>query len=214
MPLKGPSYIPNSVTSAVILLHGYGSDGHDMMAVGDYWRRKFPETAFFAPHGPFPCEAYPVGYQWFSLGQWSDEDMTKGLENTYVHITSFISSIEASYDLKKESIILGGFSQGAMVSLYTACRLHLGGIVAYSGALYGSVSSPHQPCPIFLAHGMADTVVPLEGSQQAERIFQEKGYLVRSCFEANLGHTISPQGLKMGQDFIEEILKGGHHGTS
>ena len=56
--IDGPRVPPASgapATSLVILLHGYGSNGDDLISLAPYWRSALPRTAFVAPNAPEPC---------------------------------------------------------------------------------------------------------------------------------------------------------------
>ena len=51
----------------VILTHGYGADGRDLISIAEEWAPNLPKTLFISPDAPYPCEASPFGRQWFSL---------------------------------------------------------------------------------------------------------------------------------------------------
>ena len=57
-----------------MLLHGYGSDGNDLIGLAPHWAELLPDAEFLSPNAPFPCEMAPFGHQWFSL-----EDRTPGV---------------------------------------------------------------------------------------------------------------------------------------
>ena len=70
MELSGPRLDPakgGSACSAVLLLHGYGADGNDLIGLAAEWAPALPETLFFSPHAPYPCEASSFGRQWFGF---------------------------------------------------------------------------------------------------------------------------------------------------
>ena len=78
MDLDGPRQSPSNGKKAnglVILLHGYGADGNDLIGLAPIIARDLPEVEFVSPHAPFPCEMSPYGRQWFSLGDRSKESM-------------------------------------------------------------------------------------------------------------------------------------------
>ena len=67
--LSGPSRPPASggkPSRLVILLHGLGADGNDLIGLAPYWAPLLPEAEFLSPNAPFPCDMAPYGYQWFS----------------------------------------------------------------------------------------------------------------------------------------------------
>ena len=82
MDLDGPRQSPSNGKKAnglVILLHGYGADGNDLIGLAPIIARDLPEIEFVSPHAPFPCEMSPHGRQWFSLGDRSKESMLAGV---------------------------------------------------------------------------------------------------------------------------------------
>ena len=57
------------ITSAIILLHGYGGDGKDISMLTLNWRRFLPNTVFLCPNGHEICSINPSGFQWFDLSK-------------------------------------------------------------------------------------------------------------------------------------------------
>ena len=62
----------------VVLLHGFGSDGNDLIGLAPHWARVLPDTEFLSPHAPYPCEMGPFGHQWFSFGDRAPEAILAG----------------------------------------------------------------------------------------------------------------------------------------
>lgn len=67
--LSGPMLPPRSgqAKHLLVLLHGYGSDGADLIALGQYWSPLLPDTMFVSPNAPDACAINPGGYEWFPL---------------------------------------------------------------------------------------------------------------------------------------------------
>src|SRR3954464_2330044 len=69
--LDGPNAAPKSGAKPkhlVVFLHGYGSNGEDLISLAPYWADLLPEAEFLSPNAPFPCEMNPHGgFQWFGL---------------------------------------------------------------------------------------------------------------------------------------------------
>ena len=60
--LEGPSLEPASGGPAkqlIVLLHGYGADGNDLIGLAPHFAEALPDAAFVSPHAPFPCEMAP-----------------------------------------------------------------------------------------------------------------------------------------------------------
>ena len=79
--LEGPALEPASGGPArqlVVLLHGYGADGNDLIGLAPQFAQVLPDAAFVSPHAPFPCEMAPYGRQWFSLNDRAPARMMEG----------------------------------------------------------------------------------------------------------------------------------------
>lgn len=199
-------------TSLVILLHGYGSNGQDLIGLAPYWQRDLPDTVFVSPDAPFPCEI-GFGYQWFSLQSWAPLSLLAGAEKAAGILNSFIDEQMKAYNIPADKVALVGFSQGTMMSLYVAPRRNdmLAGVLGYSGALLGGeglIGQPHiQKPPVYLVHGDADTVVPVASWYHATMTLKQAGFTVDGHTTAGLVHSIDDEGLTKGGDFLAKILK-------
>jgi phospholipase/carboxylesterase len=70
MELSGPSHPPLSGGKAkqlIVLLHGYGSNGDDLISLAPFFAQALPDAEFLSPNAPFPCEIAPFGFQWFGF---------------------------------------------------------------------------------------------------------------------------------------------------
>src|ERR1700694_1979802 len=82
MPLSAPSRPPvagGKPTRLVILLHGLGADGNDLIGLQQYWGRLVPEAEFVSPNAPYPCDIAPYGRQWFSVQDRSPSSVLAGV---------------------------------------------------------------------------------------------------------------------------------------
>ena len=69
--LSGPMLPPKSggqPKQLMVLLHGYGADGQDLISLGYQWRDLWPDMLFVSPNAPTVCDQMPTGYQWFPVG--------------------------------------------------------------------------------------------------------------------------------------------------
>lgn len=209
---SGPILPPDpgvSPTSLVILIHGYGSSGDDLISLGNVWRKILPSTVFVAPNGPSVCDSYPEGRQWFRLYEWDFPRMLKDVEAFTPSFNEYINDIVKTYKIPPEKVAFVGFSQGAMMSLHMALAWpQCAGAVAYSGGFMGSPKglSSKNP-PILLIHGLDDQRVPSSFSQDAEKQLKALGVPVTLSLLPHLDHSINEQGLHLGGNFLKEILK-------
>src|SRR5438034_6478879 len=210
LELSGPVQKPLSGARAkqlVILLHGYGSDGNDLIGLAPQWARLIPEAEFLAPHAPYPCEMAPFGHQWFSLADDSPAARLAGVRAAATLLDSFIDAALRARGLSESQMALVGFSQGTMMSLFVAPRRAVApaAVVGYSGALIG----PHELAkeirsrpPVLLIHGDADPVVPHSELAWAQKALSEVGIPVTVETRPRLPHSIDERGLMLGGRFL------------
>jgi phospholipase/carboxylesterase len=202
--------LPNKITSAVLLLHGLGADGADLLGLGEEWKAALPTTAFFAPDAPSPCDMAPFGYQWFSLREWTMEAIARGLDAAKPVVDKMIDGILQQHNLKPSQLVLGGFSQGTMLSLHVGLQRKdtLGGILGYSGGLFTKPENIISKPPVMLTHGTADQVVPFAASEAAAYTLHDAGVPVEFHPIKGLAHGIDSSCLDLGRDFLQRALRG------
>lgn len=208
--LDGPTSLPPSGApprSLVILLHGYGSNGEDLISLVPYWRAALPDTLFLAPDAPQPCPGAPGGRQWWPLTSLTPEARAAGVRVSAPDLNAYIDAQLAAHGLTEDRLVLVGFSQGTMMALHVGPRRAktLAGIIGYSGMLADPdalaaevVTRP----PILLVHGDADPVLPVSALHQAEERLQALGFEVDAHVSPGLGHSLDDKGLRLGSRFL------------
>jgi phospholipase/carboxylesterase len=191
----------------VILLHGWGADGQDLIGLADEWMDFLPHTLFISPDGPEICDVNPHGRQWFSLGDWSKEAIKEGVIRTHDHVNELLHSLMEEHQVPPHKVVLAGFSQGMMMALYTGLRQRqpLAAILGYSGALVAAEDLAEKEVskiPLCLIHGKSDEMIPLARHEEAIKTLSELGYPVESMVIPGLGHGIDPLGLLKGREFL------------
>ena len=192
----------------VILSHGYGADCNDLLSIGEYWQKSLPDFCFIAPNAPTPCQINPSGFEWFDLMQTSQEKIIEEFQSSLKLLDQFINTQLKEQGLEKKDLYLMGFSQGTMMSLQLALSYKdpIAGILGYSGKVYDFnflEKNILSQCPILLLHGNADTVITLE-EMYASYEFLKKKYLdIKYKVFENCGHSITPEGLSAGLDFLK-----------
>lgn len=212
--LDGPRQAPLSGGPAkqlVVLLHGLGADGDDLIGLAPYLAQALPHAAFVAPNAPFRCDMAPMGYQWFSLQQRDPEQLYWGAEGARGPIDRFLDAELEHAGLSAAELALVGFSQGTMMSLHTALRRPqpVAGIVGFSGLLIEPGRLAREIAsrpPVLLVHGEADPVVPFQSLGAAEEGLRELDVPVESLARPGLGHSIDEAGLKAAIGFLERCL--------
>jgi phospholipase/carboxylesterase len=211
--LSGPSAPPLSGGKAqqlVVLLHGWGADGNDLIGLAPVLGRALPQAEFLSPHGPFPCDM-GYGRQWFSLADRTPEMMLAGLRAVVPALDAYIDEALGARGLDDGRLALLGFSQGTMTALHVALRRTkpCAAVLGYSGRLIGAetlaeelVSKP----PVLLVHGQADEVVPVQAMRQAKAVLEGLGVPLETHERPGLGHGIDEFGLQAGARFLAKAF--------
>src|ERR1700731_980218 len=100
--LEGPSHGPHAggkPRHLVVLLHGYGSDGNDLIGLAPHWGQVVAGTGFLSPPAPFPGEMGPFGHQWFSLGDRAPEAILAGTRAAANILDAFLDEALAARGL-------------------------------------------------------------------------------------------------------------------
>jgi phospholipase/carboxylesterase len=214
--LSGPSRPPASggkPRRLVILLHGLGADGNDLIGLAPYWSRLLPDAEFLSPDAPFPCDMAPYGYQWFSSQDRSREAVLGGVRAAAPVLDAFLDEALMERGLSDSDLALVGFSQGTMMSLFVGLRRDrpVAGIVGFSGRLLAPdllATELRSRPPVLLVHGTEDPLVPYTSLAEAETALKEAGVPVEIATSVGIGHSIDQEGLRRGGLFLGQVLNG------
>lgn len=212
--ISGPAVQPRSgkdPKQLVILLHGWGADGPNLIDLAEPFSEVLPDAQFFSPNAPYVCEANPYGYQWFSLMDRQPQHMLEGVRGAADILNHFIDHLLEEFGLSNDKLALVGFSQGTMLALHVAMRRApvIAGVVGFSGALIApdvlSKEINARP-PVALIHGEADDVVPYKSMQMAVEGLKGHGVTVEAHSRPFIGHSIDMEGLKVAAEFLKKRL--------
>ena len=212
--LSGPEFGPASggkPKQLVILCHGLGADGNDLIGLAPHYAKVLPNAIFVSPNAPFQCDMSPFGYQWFSLQEHTEEAMLAGAQKAQPILDAFIDQQLAKYKLTERNLALVGFSQGTMVSIFTVPRrkIPVAGVVAYSGRLIGNdLMAQEIRCnpPMVMINGDQDELVPVTLQPAAVDTLRALGVKIESHIRPGLGHSIDDVGIKIAQDFLSALF--------
>ncbi|MDB5372060.1 MAG: phospholipase/Carboxylesterase [Belnapia sp.] len=212
--LDGPRFGPvagGAPRQLVVLLHGLGADGADLIGLAPDWAAALPSAAFVAPDAPQPCDMASYGRQWFSLQDRTPAVMAAGARQAAAGLDAFITAELARLGLDDAALALAGFSQGCMMALYTGLRRRVppAAILGYSGALLGAEALATElggRPPVLLVHGEADDIVPVAASRAAEQALRAAGVPVEALYRPGLGHGIDPAGLAAGAAMLGRVF--------
>ncbi len=205
---RGPASGP--ATLLVVLCHGVGADGRDLIGLADSFAPGLPGAAFIAPDAPEPCDMAPMGRQWFSLQDRTPAVLDAGARRAAPLLLATIDAELARLRLAAGAVAMLGFSQGAMMVLHAGLRRRPSprAILAYSGALLDSLELDAEITgrpPVLLVHGRDDEVVPFARGPATEAALRRVGVPVISDWRPRVGHWIDAPGLATGALFLKQV---------
>jgi phospholipase/carboxylesterase len=212
--LTAPEFLPisgNAPKQIVIMLHGVGADGENLLGLAYEFCKILPDAYFAAPNGCQPYDGGGNGYQWFSLWDRTPTELLKGLQAAHPFVKEFIDEKCEEFNLNYSDVVLLGFSQGSMMSFHTAFRLPetIAGVIAYSGAMVDYDPDPLEISakpPTIIIHGKADEVVPFKLSHLAFHGLKKLGVEVTHNEIDNLGHSIDLTGIELSKTFLKRVF--------
>jgi len=219
---------PSRKTAAVIFLHGLGDDGdgfrqsiragvsasgYDLSHVA--WL--FPK----APRRPVSLNGGAIMASWYDIKGLSPEaeEDSKGYAESANKIESSIAKLLERHPLlRRDQIIVGGFSQGAVISLSVFLRSKgaLAGIVALSGYLperallknrldEEDLGYDRRKVPVMMCHGTRDKMVKLEWGKESAKLLKDNGADIRwKTFP--IDHSVSDAEQAHVLAFMRELL--------
>lgn len=213
--LQGVSYLPKQIKNAVVLLHGYGADGADLLSLTSFWQHALPHTAFFAPNAP---KELPFGgYEWFSLDDYdpcraSTLDYARLLKERALKsvpfVMDYIKDVCQSHQLTTSNIVLGGFSQGGLMSFLSAYQMQtpFAGIIGMSAVPLANPVPARASANVLLTHGTADEVVPFAAMSLSQNTLTQMNQKVETFIVPEMGHNIDMNCIKRVELFLKTVL--------
>lgn len=186
----------------LVLVHGYGSNEQDLMALAGYFDPRFLIVSVRAPR-----TLGQGSYAWFDLefspeGIKADpEQMAEGLSM----LTAFLKELPDAYAHDPNRVLIGGFSQGAILSI--GVLLHqpqsVGGVIALSGRLWpGGLEIADRGAlagkPILVTHGIYDTVLPIANGREIQSALSQ--------LPVELTYREYPMAHEINQDALRDVL--------
>jgi len=209
----------------VMLLHGFGAPGDDLVPL---WRvLDVPdETRFVFPAAPLSLNfGFGDSRAWWMLdmerlaqerasGNWAQltKEVPNGLSEAREKIVEVLQTVKEEFHVTPDELIIGGFSQGAMLACDAALRANesYAGLVLLSGSLiasdeWASLAGKRKGMPVFQSHGADDPILSPVVAQQLRDMLKAEGLTVE-WHEFRGGHEIPMNVLERLGIFIRSAL--------
>jgi phospholipase/carboxylesterase len=206
-------------TKAAVILHGFGADAYDLYPLHEFFQ--FNGTWYF-PNGilPVPFGNGMEGRAWFPIsvaeklqealrtGNWDaiESYSPPGLEEAFQKINQFLDEIPQPY----ENIVLGGFSQGAMLSLEIFLRRKEkpAKLILMSGTLlhqnkWMTLAKEKSGFEFFQSHGNDDPILPFPMAKKLNQLLNDSG-MKGKLHAFTGGHTIPPAMLNPINEYLRK----------
>ena len=199
------------VTSAIILLHGYGGDGKDISMLSLNWKRYLPNTIFICPNGHEECPINPTGYQWFDLTKDDPNYILEESIKAEKKLNKFLLEIKNEYNLENNKICLAGFSQGCMMSINLGLTSDkpFNCIVGFSGKIINQKDleiRKKNSTNTLLIHGDADQVVSPNFLLEAKDFYMRNNIEIETHLIKNCDHHIPIQASSIALNYISKKI--------
>ncbi len=213
---------------AIVLLHGYGAPGDDLVPL---WRQlQVPsEARFFFPEAPLTLDlGLPMhqGRAWWPIDMVAlqmalaqgrldvlEQVRPPGLDEAREHLAKFLTALSERFQIPEGRLILGGFSQGAMLACDYALRSEqpLGALVLLSSTLicrddWSALAVRRAGLKIFQTHGRSDPILPFAQAERLRALLEGGGADV-AFYPFNGGHGIPPGALDALGAFLTQVLE-------
>ena len=201
-----------SITSAIILLHGYGGSGKDISMITLNWKRFLPNTVFLCPDGHEKCSINPNGYQWFDSSNDDPNYILEESKKSEKKINEFIKEVKKNYNLQNSQICLSGFSQGCMMSINLGLTTNenYNCVVGFSGKIIDKkdlLKRKTSSTKMLLMHGDMDAVVPPNNLLEAKDFMIRNNIQVETKMIKNCEHHIPIEASSLALNYIKNNFK-------
>lgn len=189
------------IAGAVILCHGFGAPGTDLVPVSDAMYQLAPnlrDVLFIFPAAPLQIDPSFDGRAWWPIdmeklsqlmmtGEFRDltHSRPERLDEVHQLVKSVVLESCEQFSIQPEQVVVGGFSQGAMLTTDLMLRsgLPLAGLICWSGALinqkeWADAAANREPVPVFQSHGRQDPILPFAGAEALRDLLVAAGFPV------------------------------------
>ncbi|KAJ1836403.1 hypothetical protein LPJ63_000327 [Coemansia sp. RSA 2711] len=206
-------------TASVIFIHGLGDSGYGWEPVAQILSRSLPHVKFVLPHAPEQAVTLNGGFRmpsWYdirSLDKIAANEDEDGMNASMRKINELVRT-EIDAGIPANRIVLGGFSQGGAMALFTGLQseLQLAGLAVLSGYLpvreriMARATDASKRMPVFHGHGTADEVVLFQYGEMTRDVLKQSGYNVDFHAYNHMGHASCNDEIRDLQQFLAKCL--------
>lgn len=211
----------------VFFLHGYNGTIADHQYAIDWLKEKLKSSYLVIPQAPEQCDKNPDKLQWFGMMKYDLQDKRKDsgtsaeeifaiydksqqeIASRAQEMNAFIAKVQAEHHIDDRHTYLCGFSQGAMLTLYTAltrkkplaAAFVIAGLVAGKSLLEKQINSP---TPITLLHGEDDMRVQYKTMPHTQHWLEQHNIPVTTKTFPQLVHRINEQEIDMVASIVNK----------
>ncbi len=208
--IQRPPQYQDAAPPLLLLLHGFGSNEHDLMGLAPYLDKRLHIVSARALYD------IGMGYAWYYLygvpGSLHADSASRA--HSLEVLTKFLADLPGRIGADPRRVYLMGFSQGAVMSMALALTSPqlVAGVVAISGYLDEEIVPRVQPetlthLDMLVMHGTYDDLLPVILGRRASDYL--KTLPIRLDYrEYPIAHSIHPQGLLLIQQWLQERLNG------
>jgi lysophospholipase II len=205
-----------SHSATVIFCHGLGDTSDGWFDVAQRWSSRFPHVKFVLPTAPVQPVTWNGGMKmtsWYDIIHLGDKT-APGIQNSAEIIKELIQTEQEKHQIPMNRIVLGGFSQGAALSIWTGLQSEhqFAGVIAMSGYLAGSehfkISETGKYTPIFQCHGDSDPLVTLQMAELTREAIKNQRHQGDYDFKVyrNMAHSACVEEIGHISDFLAQVL--------
>lgn len=227
LPIYESLYLPSaeSADSLLIFLHGYNNTRAEMLPAYEYLHRKMKHLSVLAPEGGLCSSRNPERKRWYKIQNFDIDGMRKqettpveqiaklynqagaALKETAENLNLFIDEAQKQYGFNDNNTYIAGFSQGAMLAIWTALmrKNKLAGCFSFSGLAAADKELDKQIISrpdVYLLHGKQDKQVLFKCLDFTAGWLKSEQIPVTTESFDNLGHEVAEPEL----DFMSDII--------
>ncbi len=199
------------MSKLLIMLHGVGSNGADLAPIGQHIAQNIGADST-SPDAPHRFDQGGAGRQWFSITGVTEANRPARVAEARASFDTTLSAIIEAHGLQNQlhNVALIGFSQGSIMALDAVAsgRWPIGAVIAFSLRLASPAPlTPALHTPVLLIHGTTDPVMPITEATTAKATLTAAGVQTTLHLLPGVGHTITPEGVALAQDFLRQHLR-------